>query len=79
MWHKRNFPGEAVFRVYVAISAVRRAAAESVEHLELPVSRVGILLICHLSTPLSIINAHQSLAFCVVCPKMRDSRPCRQM
>ena len=44
MWRKREFPGEAAFRVYVAISAVRKAAAEYAEQIEQAVSQVCALL-----------------------------------
>ena len=44
LWHKCNFSGEAAFRVYVAISVVLSAAAESAEQLKQAVSRVGVLL-----------------------------------
>ena len=45
MWRKREFPGEAAFRVYVAISAVRKAAAEYAEQIEQALSRVCASLI----------------------------------
>ena len=44
MWRKREFPGEAAFRVYVAISAVRKAAAEYAEQIEQALSWVCALL-----------------------------------
>ena len=45
LWRKREFPGEAAFRVYVAISAVRKAASEYAEQIERAVSRVRASLI----------------------------------
>ena len=48
MWRKREFPGEAAFRVYVAISVLRKAAAEYAEQIEQALSRVGALQISHL-------------------------------
>ena len=44
MWRKREFPGEAAFRVYVAISAVRKAAGKYAEQIEQALSRVCALL-----------------------------------
>ena len=40
-WQKRNFPSEAVFRVYIAIGALRKAAAEYVEEMDHKLSWVG--------------------------------------
>ena len=45
LWHKVNCPDEATLRVYVAITAVLKAAAQFAEQHEQPVSRVGVLLI----------------------------------
>ena len=45
LWHKVNCPDKATLRVHVAITAVLEAAAQFAEDHELPVSRVGVLLI----------------------------------
>ena len=53
MWRKREFPGEAAFRVYVAIRAMRKAAAEYAEQIEQAVSRVCASMICLLAKSIS--------------------------
>ena len=45
LWHKANCPGEATFRVFVAIAAVLEAATQFAEGHEQPVSRVRVLLV----------------------------------
>ena len=44
LWHKRDFPDEAAFRVHVAFSVLRKAAAEYAEQIEQAVSWVCALL-----------------------------------
>ena len=59
-WQKRNFPSEAVFRVYIAIGALRKAAAEYVEHMDHVVSWVGGLLMYPFQPFLMPMESHAS-------------------